>query len=831
MSLMKTLDQTVKVERVLRNPECSRCKRLCEYAQTICNPGSGPWSADIMLVGEAPGETEDNGGEPFIGRAGRFMDKRLLLASGIDRENIRIENAVRCRPPKNDTPTIREISNCREYLEAAIDRVKPKVVLLLGNAPLASALYFEYKKKEKQGESKMSGISKWRGKMIWHRNWNCWVIPTYHPSYLSRQWNQGSDFYYHMGLSDFELANKLAHQFRPDVQDPEIVIVQDEDAVRGMLQDIENSSAYSFDIETGGTGNSSERYLLGFSLAKNTEKGYYADWAVFRENRLLRERLERLLLSKRKLIMHNGAYEQRILACSEGLAVKGNYFDTMIAAKMLDENFPVGLKDRAWIDTYYGGYDVELEKYKRSIKMKDDDPDYSKIPFELLSWYGAFDSVVTFALYEEYLTRLEEEELLPLFEKVSMPVRKVMSKAEINGFRVDLDRAHEIKKKGEEAFNTLEERIYEEVGGRFNINSGPQLQKILFKKLKYKPLKATKTGYSTDRDTLKYLAGQKKGTHIAQWLSDRSYIKTMLGTHVSQAIKSVWADGRIHTQYNLTGTVTGRTSSSDPGIHNVPSDGLIRSLYIAGPGRKIVEADLKTAELAYLAAESGEETFLRAFAEGTDLHNETYRTVFDKPSDYMPTQDERRIAKSINFGLVYGMTAYGLAVRLGIDQDEAQEFIDQYFSRLPRVAEYMRRLQEEAKELGYVSSLFKRKRRLPLAESDIEYEQNRALRQAMNAPIQSGASDYTYIGLVRLDRALVKSSYDSLIVHTVHDCAITDTAEEHAEPVAELIKESFETPVKIIPVRMRVDVEIHDRWGEGNDSRLADIFESLGIAV
>jgi len=241
----------------------------------------------------------------------------------------------------------------------------------------------------------------------------------------------------------------------------------------------------------------------------------------------------------------------------------------------------------------------------------------------------------------------------------------------------------------------------------------------------------------------------------------------------------------------------------------------------------LIEADLKSAELAYLAAESMEEAFIHAFENGLDLHAETAKGMFNVTK---PTAVQRHAAKSVNFGLVYGMTAFGLSKKLKISIEEAEEYIFEYFERFPKIAEYMERLREHAKSKGYVQSLFRRRRRLPMVYSDIDRDLAHALRQAMNAPIQSGAADYTYLGMVRLSRLLKKHKLNAKIVHTVHDCVLVDTPVPEVEIVKRLIKEAFETKISILPVQMKVDIEEGDAWGEHTkESRVYDILKSVGL--
>ena len=819
-------------QRVIHNPDCQICG-ICKKVKHVCVPGDGSESARVMIVGEAPGRYEDKHQMPFVGQIGQFLREKLLPVAGIDDDgdDVFMSNAARCWPKNNQnksrTPSAAELRNCRQYLEAEIEWLKPKVIVPMGNAPMASILNMIYKpvidaegKSSKEG--KVSGITRWRGKQIWHREFGCWVIPTFHPSYVSRQYgNDGSKFAFNQVVKDLEQAMYLAGKPLPKYKMPRRVLITD--VIRGVavLNKMWKAGTFAFDIETGGKGITIDKRIIGCSFACDAEVGYYIPWKVFIKHKHLLDGLLRLLRSEKHVkIMHNGAYEVRIFNFL-GMSIYDQYIDTMILAHMVDENFGKSLKDLAWLHTTFGGYDVELDKYKSEYRIKED---YSLIPLEMLAPYGALDAVATFILYMKLKPILLEEKSYPTFDKIIMPVRRVMSEAEYNGIRVNKTYAENLSEVCDTAFDLIEHKIYESAGKEFNINSNQQLSKILYDELGYKPLRKTKTGYSVDEESIAYV--EEQGGEFTNLLSDRAYIKVMNGTHISQAIRFCWGDGRVHTSYNMTGTVTGRASCFQPSLHNTPRDRLLRTMYIASPGCMLIDDDLRSAEFVYLAAESGEEAFIHAFAEGLDFHMEIARLIYKKKN---PTKEERVFAKVTNFAIIYGMSAVGLAKRLKISVEEAEDFIRDYFARFPKIAAYLERCKEHARKYGYVQSLFRYRRRLPMAMSDIDYEIARAERQAMNSPIQNGAALYTYIGLYRLWKSLNRYNMKAKIVHTVHDCALTDTPKPEIEAVRELAVKAFTRPIKVIPVRMQIDDEVSKAWGENNESRLYDILESLGL--
>jgi len=791
--------------------------------------GDGPSDADFMVIGESPSEGDDELNQPFVSGPGEYFRETLLGEAGIPESKVRFTNTIRCA--KSKTPTVLEIKKCRPYLVEEINRVKPKVIVGLGNAALATMLQFIYKGKNEEGtakkaDAKVSGITRWRGNLIWLNEFNCWFMPTFSPLQCLMKEGKNSMYTTDTVISDLITAWKAVDKAVP-IDFPKSVFLTTVSKVDAMLSKMAEAKIFAYDIETGGKGRAIDKRIIGASFSCSTKVGYYVPQYVFDNSEYLSKKLDKLLTDPRNYkIMHNGAYEYRIHHAT-GKPIYGRYFDTMIAAQLVDENFSKRLKDLTWLYTPIGGYDVELEKYKFENKIKED---YSLIPDYLLAPYGGFDAVVTYRLYHIFKKKMESEKVLPLFDKVIMPARREMSDAEMAGFYVDLDSAVSLGDICKKALKILEDNIYQCAGKEFNIGSSKQLQSVLFEDMGFTPLKETKSGYSTDKESIEYLSSQPN-SEIVRYLSDRSYVSTMLNTHIGQAIAYTWPDHRVHTNYNLAGAVTGRTSASNPSLQNVPADRLVRNLYTATPGNLLVEADLKSAELATIAAVSGETVFIKAFDEGMDPHAATYRQLYDLPDTYNCTKLERRKAKAVNFGMVYGLTPLGLAAQLKISEEEAINFMQLYFHRMPNVAKWMENQKKIVMRDGYVTSVFGRKRRLPMALSDSRGDINRACRQAMNSPIQSAAADYTYIGLVRLGRKIRSESMEGKIVHTVHDCVITDTPEHEAEDMAVLIKESFEKRVKALKIQMRVDVETGFKWGHGNESRLEDIFNLIGLKV
>ncbi len=813
--------------------ECTTCKSICEFAVTNNMDGTGNSDRpDLMFIGDAPDSYDDENGKPFSGGSGLWFKKNLIRPLSIPDSDIYYTNAVRCRPTKkakgggrvNANADKRIILNCRNNLAEEIKAVKPKVIVLLGNAALCSVIFGD----------KVQGVMRWRGKPMWNREFECWMIVSYAPFSVMIDRNRGLNFKYKQMVSDIQKAQELAVTKPPKDRLPAWRLLDDEASILDYLKAAkkENQGLLAVDLETDGFD--CRHDILGISLTYSDGKKYfpvYIPWVNVEESERVTAALSELLLSKTiAKVGHNIDFDRKFLHF-HGFDMDGPIYDTMTMASLMDENFSIGLKERTWSELGFGGYEIPLELYKWTHKFTKNSS-YAEIPVDVMAPYAAYDTYATYRLYEKYIVELKRQKMIPLFTHISTPVRNVMTEASITGIYVDIEQANVLDARMTKAKNKLEKEIYSLAGVKFNFNSTAQLSKLLFEELHAPNAGRSKSGnWKCDKAVLKALAGKsgnKKYIKIAQAVLKYKYIDKLQGTYIGQANEYVWEDHRVHSSYNLCGTVTGRTSNSKPCTHNIPSDRLIRSLYRATPGNVLIEADIKSAEMRAIAACSKDEVLLNIFRMGVDIHEQTFREMFHKPLDYKPSDEERRIAKSINFGLIYGITAVGLSRRLGIDVDEAQGYIDLYFERFSGVARWLEDTVKFAKKHGYIESLFMRKRRLPEIKSDDKFEVYRAARQAMNSPIQGLASDWTYIGMARVAKELKRQRLRSKIIHTVHDCILVDTIPSEVERIKKIIKWAFSTQIKALPIDMAVDIEVGERWGEHKDSKLEPILKELG---
>ncbi|HEL0248744.1 TPA: DNA polymerase I [Streptococcus equi subsp. zooepidemicus] len=415
------------------------------------------------------------------------------------------------------------------------------------------------------------------------------------------------------------------------------------------------------------------------------------------------------------------------------------------------------------------------------------------------------------------LDKLAEHEQADLYTDIELPFANVLAKMEIEGIAVNQDSLQEMAEQNKVVIEELTQEIYEMAGEVFNINSPKQLGVILFEKMQL-PLhltKKTKTGYSTAVDVLERLAPIAP---IVAKILDYRQITKLQSTYVIGLQDYIMADGRIHTRYLQDLTQTGRLSSVDPNLQNIPirleQGRLIRKAFTPSHDDAVLlSSDYSQIELRVLAHISGDEHLIAAFKEGADIHTSTAMRVFgiEKPEDV--TANDRRNAKAVNFGIVYGISDFGLSNNLGIPRKQAKAYIDTYFERYPGIKAYMERVVREAKDKGYVETLFKRRRQLPDINSRQFNLRSFAERTAINSPIQGSAADILKIAMINLDQALVAGGFETKMLLQVHDEIVLEVPSHELAAVKELVKETMESAVNLA-VPLRVDESAGKSWYE-----------------
>jgi DNA polymerase-1 len=422
-------------------------------------------------------------------------------------------------------------------------------------------------------------------------------------------------------------------------------------------------------------------------------------------------------------------------------------------------------------------------------------------------------SEVTVALRQVLEPELRRDEALPrIYEQIEMPLFPVLAKMEERGIRIDADLLRAMSRTFGEQIADIEKRVYAEAGTEFNINSPMQLGHILFEKLNYPVIKKTKTtkNYSTSVEVLEELASH--GFAVPQLILQHRELHKLKGTYIDALPQIVGRDGRVHTTFNQAVAATGRLSSSDPNLQNIPirtqTGREIRKAFIADEGWVLLSADYSQVELRILAHISQDESLIETFQRGADIHRATASKMFNIPEEEL-TAEQRRAAKVINFGVLYGMSAFRLSNELGISGQQAKEWIEAYFARYPKIQEYLDRTLVEARNSGKVTTLFGRVRYIPEIHNRSFTVRGNAERMATNAPIQGTAADILKMAMIALEDRLTAHSSGARMLLTVHDEIVIEAPEPSAAEVAGIVKETMEG---IFPLAVPLAVDAH--WGK-----------------
>ena len=512
---------------------------------------------------------------------------------------------------------------------------------------------------------------------------------------------------------------------------------------------------------------------------------------------------------------HNAKYDLTVLA-EAGVETRGLAFDTMIAASLVEQGGSLGLKNL--VREKFGAEMTEITaligKGKQQISMVD-------VPIEQAAPYACADADYTYRLVELYQPMIADAErgVEKLFREVEMPLVPVLMEIERTGVLLDLDFLAQMSRELTARLQELEKQITAQIGAPINIASPQQLGDALFNKLKLPTtrLPKTKTGQiSTAADVLESL----RDTHpvIALILEHRELSK-LKGTYVDALPALVLPrTGRVHTDYNQTGVVTGRVSSSNPNLQNIPirSDlgRRVRRAFIAPRGSKLISADYSQVELRILAHIARDPGLLDAFAHGEDIHAATAARLFKVPLDQVTSQ-MRQLGKTINFGIAYGITDYGVAARTDLSQAEARELIDNYFAQYAGVKAYIEQTKREARERGYVQTLLGRRRYFPELQRDTRNigARNQAEREAINHPIQGSAADIIKIAMVRLHDQLHARNLRARMTLQVHDELVLECPDDEVRVVAPLVRATMEQAYPL-DSRLKVDVAVGQNWDE-----------------
>ncbi|HUT22438.1 MAG TPA: DNA polymerase I [Candidatus Bipolaricaulota bacterium] len=580
-------------------------------------------------------------------------------------------------------------------------------------------------------------------------------------------------------------------------------LVDTAEKFESFLADLKKQNIFAFDTETDGLDPFFNK-LLGVSFSWHEGKAYYV---IYDKERF--EKLKSIFKNQEiKKVGHNLKFDFEVIEAA-GLEVKGLYFDTMIASYLLNP----GSRGHNLNDLAFRELGHQMIAIEELIGKGKEQKSLFEVAKEKVSEYSCEDADISYRIYKILEKRLKENGLFDLLEKMEMPLIYVLAEMEKNGVLLDLKYLKKLSEEFEEKLGELEKKIYKQAGEKFNINSPLQLKVIFFEKLKLptEGLKKTKTGISTAAGELEKLLGKHA---IIELIVEYRELTKLKSTYIDALPRLVKPDGRVHTSFNQTITATGRLSSSDPNLQNIPKRttlGMkIRKAFIAAPGSKLVSSDYSQVELRVVACLAKDENMIEIFKAGHDIHTATAAKIHGVKLEDV-TKDMRREAKMINFGILYGMGAYGLAARTGISIQRAKEFIDKYYRSFSRVQEYMESIKEFARENGYTETMFGRKRYFPDIHSGVQQIKAAAEREAINTPIQGTAADLIKIAMIEVYKELKKISPETKMLLQVHDELVFEVPEKELEKVAKIIDEKMEKIHKTC-VPITVETDYGDNW-------------------
>lgn len=564
-------------------------------------------------------------------------------------------------------------------------------------------------------------------------------------------------------------------------------------------------------------------HLVGFSLCCKKGEAFYIpvlaqDASLFEQRGIplndALAQIQRLFDAKNfLLVLHNAKFDYKVLrgAGLNANTIKAKIFDTMIAAWLLEP-------DRLGRSPYSLETLGQTKLALIGIEFKDlvaKGQTFRDVPLEKAVDYAAEDADFTWQLFEIFSDELKQKKLDTLFEKIEIPLVSILGEMEIQGIHLDSNALSDYAKNLEKEISSAEQEIYSEVGHEFNVASPKQLQEVLFKERGLKPGKKTKTGYSTDTSVLEELA--PFDSVPAKILKFREMSK-LQSTYVEALPRLADENGRIHTTFLQTGTATGRLSSRDPNLQNIPvrndAGRKIRSAFTAVPGTILISADYSQIELVVLAHLSGDKNMREAFLSGNDIHKATASLIYNvRPDDVTP--EMRRTAKTINFGVIYGMSTFRLSNELGISRAAAAQFIENYFAQYISIDKFIKETIAGAEKNGYVETLMGRRRKILNIKSRNKIEKSAAERIAVNTPIQGSAADIVKKAMIDVDAALKENSCEAKLLLQVHDELILECADNAAtiEKTISILKEKMEGAVKL-SIPLKVSIEHGANWGE-----------------
>ncbi|MCC9063122.1 DNA polymerase I [Flavobacterium piscisymbiosum] len=586
--------------------------------------------------------------------------------------------------------------------------------------------------------------------------------------------------------------------------------------IKLLLQNLQKQTAVCFDTETTGL-DALHAELVGMSFAYEKGKAFYVPFPESQEEaQILVDKFKPFFENENiEKIGQNLKYDLKILS-NYGVIVKGKLFDTMIAHYLINPDMRHNMDILAETYLKYSPKSIETligKKGKNQITMRD-------VALEDIKEYAAEDADITLQLKELFTAELDKTETKKLFDEIEIPLVSVLADMETEGIRLDVEFLSIMSKEMDIEIKSLEEKIYETAGEKFNLASPKQLGDILFDKLKIggAKQKKTKTGqYATGEEVLTYLANDNP--IVKQILDWRQMVK-LQSTYILALPEQVDKKTlRVHTDYMQTVAATGRLSSNNPNLQNIPirteRGRQIRKAFVArDENHTLISADYSQIELRIIAALSGEENMIAAFKNGEDIHKATAAKVFDVPLDEV-SREQRSNAKTVNFGIIYGVSAFGLSNQTSLSRSESAALIEAYYKTYPRLRSYINEQIEFARENGYVQTILGRRRYLKDINSANAVVRSAAERNAVNAPIQGSAADVIKIAMINIHKKLKEENWKSRMLLQVHDELVFDVHNDELEKIQPMIKHEMENAF-MMSVPLDVELGLGKDWLEAH---------------
>jgi len=591
-------------------------------------------------------------------------------------------------------------------------------------------------------------------------------------------------------------------------------IIDTASAFDKLLNRLSAAGAFAFDLETTSL-NAISAQIVGISLSPTPGESYYIPVGHVGWGEMKQLPFDRVISGLKPLLedtasaktAHNGKYDMTVLA-ENGIRVNNLTFDTMVAAHLLGEK-ALGLKTLA-----FSKLGIEMTPITALIGSGRKQISMSQVEVKQAADYACADADITGQLAELLRPELHQQGLWQLFSEVEMPLVPVLVTMERNGIALDTEPMRQMSHRLGEQLLRLEKEIYDNVGHQFNINSPQQLSCVLFEELKLPPARKTKSGYSTGAAVLEEL----RGVHpVIEFVLSYRQLSKLKSTYIDSLPNLINPKtGRVHTSFNQTKTATGRLSSSEPNLQNIPIRGKegkeIRRAFIAPTGSCLLAGDYSQIDLRSLAHLSQDSSLLAAFQHDEDIHTTTAAQLYGVDASQV-TEDMRRLAKTVNFGVIYGMSDYGLQQATELSREEAAQFIASYFEKYPGIKQYLESTKEQARKQGYVQTLLGRKRFIPEINSPNRQIREAAERMAINMPVQGTSADIIKVAMINLHREMDKRQLKSKLLLQVHDELIFEVPQNEVETMRQLVPQIMSTALTL-SVPLKVDIKTGNNWGE-----------------